>query len=318
MSDIIDTDAIDAEVMKAESDYLVKKGNAELEASDQERMLQARRTSELNRIAADLPDDPTALWSYAEHSLTQSAISMIDAGRAFLKLKEILPHGAFQAGLNERGIPARTAQRTSASAARFADRSEKFLKMGRTKLYACLDFSDDDLDALEDGQSILDITLDDMDRMTSRELKAAIKKRDVELALKDQMVEATNKVMADKDARFNELDKELHLRSGRSLPWHEQIAPLKDEMNMVSNVLDEALGKMLIMHHAILNMDLDDDVRDVARRSLVTRYAEVMDRAAVLVAECQGQFDLELCGYIGGMREFIMQVPGEDLSEQAD
>jgi len=89
-------------------------------------------------------------------------------------------------------------------------------------------------------------------------------------------------------------------------------------MNMCSNILDEVLGRMLILHQSILAVDLDDDVRDIARRSMVTRHKEVLDRAAVLVAECQGQFDLELGGYIGAMGDFIMQVPGEDLPSDED
>jgi len=310
---MIDIDPIE----EADKTRIGDAAEATIAEADKQRMQTIRREGELKRIAGDLPEDAPSLWLFAEHSLTQSAISMIDAGRAFIKLKETLPHGEFQAGLKGRGISLQSARQIMASARRFADRSEKFFKLGRTKLYACLEFSNDDLDALEEGESILDMDLDKMDRMTVRELKAAIARRDADLQIKDQMLEATNKVMSDKDARFNEMEKELHLRSGRTLPWQEQVAPMKDEMNMVSNVLDEALGRMLVLHQSILALDLDDDVRDIARRSMVTRYKEVLDRAAVLVAECQGQFDLELGGYIGAMTDFIMQVPGDEDQDAA-
>jgi len=186
---MIDIDPIE----QADAHRISDAMDASTAKADKQRMQAVKREGELKRIASDLPDDAPSLWLFAEHSLTQSAISMIDAGRAFIKLKETLPHGEFQAGLKDRGIGARSAQKIMTSARRFADRSERFLKLGRTKLYACLEFSDDDLDALEDGESILDMDLDKMDRMTSRELRAAIQKRDADLKIKDQLLESKNK-----------------------------------------------------------------------------------------------------------------------------
>ncbi len=186
---MIDIDPIE----EADKARIGSEAEASVAEADQQRLIARRRESELKHIAADLPEDEASLWMYAEHSLAQSAISMIDAGRALIKLKETLPHGDFQAGIKERGISPRTARKIMASARRFADRSEKFLKLGRSKLYACMDLDDDDLDALEDGKSILDVDLDKMDRMTTAELRAAIQKREADLAIKDQLLESKNK-----------------------------------------------------------------------------------------------------------------------------
>lgn len=177
---------------QADADRINGATRASLDAGDRQRMAAIKRDIELQRIAGDLPDDERALWLFAEHSLTQSAISMIDAGRAFIKLKEMLPHGEYQTRLSERGISARSARQIAANARRFADRSEKFLNLSRSKLYACLEFSDDELDALEDGQSVLDVDLEAIDRMTVRELKAAIKQRDKALDVKDELLESKN------------------------------------------------------------------------------------------------------------------------------
>jgi hypothetical protein len=130
---------------------------------------------------------------FAEHSLAQATISIFDAGRALIKLKEISPHGAFGNELSERGIPARTARNFMAVARTFSERGEKLKKLNRSKLFACLELFPEELNALEDGDSVLGITLDDMDRMTATELKAAIKKRDADLEIKDQLLESKNK-----------------------------------------------------------------------------------------------------------------------------
>jgi len=180
-------------VQEADKERLSKQAEATVAQADKERILATRREGELHRIAGDLPDDPRALWMFAEHSLTQAAVSSIDAGRALIKLKAILPHGEFGPALEDRGISTRTASSLMKIAAKFSERSEKFTKLGRSKLYACLELSDNALDMLDDGESILGFKLDDMDRMTNRELKAAIKKRDNDIVIKDQLLESKNK-----------------------------------------------------------------------------------------------------------------------------
>ena len=190
-------DNIAEQLEQADKKRIIESGEAELVEADEQRMISVRRETELSRISGDLPSDPQVLWMYAEHSLTQSAISMIDAGRAFIKLKEIIPHGEFNVGLKERGISPRSARQIMAGARRFADRSEKFIKLGRTKLYACLEFEDSELDALEEGGSILDHDLDSFDKMTTRELKELIRKRDADIDVKDQLLESKNKQIDD-------------------------------------------------------------------------------------------------------------------------
>ena len=194
---ILSDDPVEQTILEADAQRMNQAGEAELAEADEQRILSVRRESELNRIAGDLPDDMAALWVFAEYNLTQSIVTMIHAGRAFIKLKEKLPHGEYEAGLKERGIPPQTAWQMSRVALRFADRSEKFLKLGRTKLYACLEFSNEELDVLEEGGSILDQDLDALDKMTTRELKALIKKKDADLDVKDQLLESKNKQIDD-------------------------------------------------------------------------------------------------------------------------
>jgi len=128
---------------------------------------------------------------------SQAAVSFIDTGRALIKLKEQLPHGEFRSGLEYRGIPKSTANDMMRVARKMSWRSDKFIKLGRAKLYACMELDDDEIDALEDGGSILDITLDDMDRMTTRELKDALKKSRADSDVKDRLLQSKNKQIDD-------------------------------------------------------------------------------------------------------------------------
>lgn len=180
-------------VENSDAKRIAKQAEQTVAQADGERILATRRERELDKIAGDLPDDISALWMFTEHSMVQEAVSGIDVGRGLLKLKERLAHGEFMNGLEERKIPARTARNKMAIAFRFADRSEKLLNLGRTKLYACLDFDDAQLDALEAGESILDKDLDEIDRMTTREVKKLVQKMESDLAIKDQLLESKNR-----------------------------------------------------------------------------------------------------------------------------
>ena len=254
------TTSQEKKIEQADKDRIAKQAEETVAQADKERMLATRREGELTRIAGDLPDDNKALWMFVEHSLTQSAVSMIDAGRALIKLKEGLPHGEYEAGLKERGISPRSAHRICASARAFADRSEKFLKLGRTKLYACLDFSNEELDALEDGQSVLDITLDDLDRMTTRELKTLVQKRDADLEIKEQLLESKNKQI---DAIATELEKTKgNMLEGEDSPIVQTIK---------ANGMQTAGSIILLRNHAdkLAQKGGEADVYEVAALSCV-------------------------------------------------
>lgn len=65
---------------------------------------------------------------------------------------------------------------------------------------------DEELDALADGGTVAGATLDDIDRMTSRELKAALREARETNAAQQQ-------VLAGKDEKINELATKLEKKS---------------------------------------------------------------------------------------------------------
>jgi len=315
----LNQDAVDAEIIKSDSDRITKSGKKELEAIDGVRI-----ASEKYNENRDLANQ---LLGQAQMA---GALQKVCRLSALLKLRFVKEnklyrhiktadgqHFSWKMYCDEYGTSHKTVDEQLLNLQVFGEEAmSAFQRMdvGYRELRKLRKLPEEDRQIIIESEAI-----DTGDKDAVRELLEDIvskhaKEKEVaaqrEETLKEAL-DASNKIMADKDARFNALEKELHLRSGRTMPWQEKVAPLKDEMNMVSNVLDEALGRMLVLHQSILGLDMDDDVRDIARRSMVTRYKEVLDRAAVLVSECQGQFDLELGGYIGAMHDFIMQVPGE-------
>ena len=207
----------DAERIAGQAEDVVAKADAE-------RMRDAARGALLDRLTGDLPDDPKALWLIAEHSMTQACVSMIEVGRALIKLKESLPHGEFEDGLRERGIPARTAQRLMLAARKFSDRSERLLKLGRSKLYAIAEMLDDEsLDKLEAGEDVLGMTLDEAERMTARDLRERLRKMEADVEVKE-------KLLAEKNQHIDDLATELErLKGGVQRPEDDpRIAQIRE------------------------------------------------------------------------------------------
>jgi len=272
-------------IQQADAERISKQAEEVVEQADKERILATRREGELHRIAGDLPDDPKALWMFAEHSLTQSAISMIDAGRAFIKLKEILPQGEYLKGLSERGISPRNAQQICASARAFADRSEKFLKLGRTKLYACLEFSNEELDALEAGESVLDNDLDDLDRMTTRELKALVQKRDADLEIKNQLLESKNK-------QIDSIATEFEKAKGAIMEGdtHPSVAEIESERAQILIPLIRLAARAKNMEVDAMNGNEPNRDEYFALQSALNVLRDQMAQAMDALYNCGGSF----------------------------
>lgn len=177
--------------------------------ADAERIENAERQALLRRISGELPDDPAALWLITEQGLGRICMDIVLVGRSMLKLKEILPDGGFEAGLRERGIAPRTARQMMMVARRFSDRSERLLRLGRSKIYAIAEMlNDEQVAQLDAGEDVLGLTLDEAERMTARELRERLKKIQAEIEVKD-------KLLAEKNKAIDELAGEIERLKGR-------------------------------------------------------------------------------------------------------
>jgi len=113
--------------------------------------------------------------------MAQSAEAMLEAGKRLVILKENEPHGDYLDIIQERlGMEPRIAQKMAQAALKYlspalVNNAKSLSHLGKTKLYELMLEDDDDLAALAEGGTIAGLDLDDIDRMTSRELKAALR-----------------------------------------------------------------------------------------------------------------------------------------------
>ena len=155
-----------------------------------------------------------AVWiERGRFAVRQTMEGMFELGRTLIVIKEHTPHGRFTEIIStEFGLHEREARRLMNATLRFIDPKMKsaqprLMTLGKSKLLELLVEDDDTLLELADGGDINGHTLDDVDRMTVKELRLALREsRDT--------AEAKDKLIADKSRKIDELAEKLTKKQG--------------------------------------------------------------------------------------------------------
>jgi len=145
-------------------------------------------------------------------------------GKRFIRIKAHEDHGRFMRSIENVGMTDRSVRYAMAAARKFSDR-KSISDLGSTKMIALSVLDDDEVEKLDSGGAIAGMKLDDIDRMTVRELRENLRK-EKEAVKKEKETrknerEAFKKSMIQKDEKINELDMKM---SGMEPPTKEQIA----------------------------------------------------------------------------------------------
>ncbi len=150
-----------------------------------------------------------AVWiERGRFAVRQTMEGMFELGRALIIIKEHTPHGRFaEIAEQEFGLGRRESQRLMNATLRFMDPKMKqaqpqLMKLGKSKMLELLVEDDDTLLEFAEGGEINGNTLDDVDRMTVKELRVALRES-------RETAEAKDKVIADKNKKVDELAEKL-------------------------------------------------------------------------------------------------------------
>ncbi|EQB6689901.1 DUF3102 domain-containing protein [Salmonella enterica subsp. enterica serovar Newport] len=169
------------------------------------------RLAIMEQFGEGLPYERTRVINEARFYMAQSAEAMLEAGKRLVILKENEPYGEFQTiAQNELGLDDRIARKMAQAAIKFLspkleDKRKTFSDLGRSKLYELMLEDDEELAELAEGGTVAGLTLDDIDRMSVRELRKALRESKEDLA-------ASRKLNAEKSQEINEL-KETQFRT---------------------------------------------------------------------------------------------------------
>ena len=182
-------------------------------------------------------------------AMRQTVEGMFELGRVLIVLKEHMTWEKFADVCEVFGMSVRAAQQLTQAARRFATpqmqkAQSKLMELGKSKLLELLVEEDETLTELADGGEVNGMTLDDVDRMTVRELRAALRES-------RETAEAKDKIIADKNKKVDELAEKLAKKQTGKEPKPEDV------------------GSELTMQLSGL---------EVAARSDLSRFAEVFEQ----------------------------------------
>ncbi|WP_290608852.1 helix-turn-helix domain-containing protein [Arsenophonus sp. ENCA] len=173
------------------------------------------------RFGDGLPYERERIVHEARFYMAQSAEAMLEAGKRLIIIKENEPHGEFINIVTDRlGLTPTTAQRLMKASVKYLSptlqsKTPSLAFLGKTKLYELMLEDDEDLAELAEGGTIAGLTLDDVDRMSVRELRAALRKDEAALKRSQQLV-------AEKEKQLQQLSQQLAGKTAMSTASDEE------------------------------------------------------------------------------------------------
>ncbi|EKI6742575.1 DUF3102 domain-containing protein [Cronobacter sakazakii] len=200
----------------------------------------------MQQFGDGLPYERDRIVHETRFYMAQSAEAMLEAGKRLVILKENEPYGDFTNILeNDLGLAPQVARRMMQASVKFLGNGDDQPKrsalsvLGKTKLYELMVLDDEELDALADGGTVAGATLDDIDRMTSRELKAALREARETNA-------AQQRVLADKNEKIDSLSTKLEKKSRIQPPKpDEEVKKLRAEVTALAVEAESAIAVRL-------------------------------------------------------------------------
>ena len=154
----------------------------------------------------------------------QAGTALLEMGKRFIRIKAHEAHGRFLKAIENVGMTDRSVRYAMAAAHRFSNR-KSISDLGNTKMIALSVLDEEEIEKLDKGGDVAGMTLDDIDRMSTRELRDNLRKerekikKEKEARKRDR--EAQEKAIAQKEAKINELDQQLRYQQP---PTQEQLA----------------------------------------------------------------------------------------------
>lgn len=180
------------------------------------------------QFRVDMPYHLDLYVNAIRQDAAESAQRLLRIGHMLIVIREREPRDVYTDALARAGLSPRFAVRAIQAAMKLSDR-RAIQQLGVSKALELLSEDDDTLDALEEGGTVAGLTLDEIDRMSVRELRATLR---TERAERSDEKAAEADIVRRKDERINALlrDKRRVERSGARV----QAGELLEQLDRVS------------------------------------------------------------------------------------
>lgn len=208
-------------------------------------------------------------------------------GGLLLVRKELTPYGEWLPTLEKLIIAKRTAERFMGAALKISQNRHLAEVVSRgldsyAKLLELLTMDDDEAGRLLDGESVRGVTLDDVDRMTASELRAALRQERLRSDEKDKDHESLSKLYRDARSQLTE----YKVGSLKPKALDQQMASWPGTAGYLLGEIRRNLAQLSLLIETAEQLPIPDDD---------TPEADVHQRAMRLLYDALGQplFDLK-------------------------
>ncbi|HCA4971331.1 TPA: DUF3102 domain-containing protein [Acinetobacter baumannii] len=251
-----------------------------------------RHTQSVAGLATQLGYDGTLTVGALEDEIRfyqrRTVEACLELGKRLILLKEMTPHGEFKQRTDMLNINERAARRFMSAALKFSKTDNlTVLKAAgnQSKLLELLVLDDEEIAELSSGGSVNDITLDDIDRMTTSELRKKIREIKADK-------EATDLLLQKKDQKINELDSEL---TKAKSPDQIKKRAESEAQQLAKKALEEANTACLTMHNDTVRFTNSiNSVLDTINENGLFNIQEQVEAAVVAAFQQIAQTSVEL------------------------
>lgn len=253
------TDAHDAQVSKSATDLSE---------------WQAQSVVNTRALAQQLHYDGLLTREFLEQGIVESMARIGDElriiGTRLLLIREQSAHGEFLISLEKVGITPRGAQKIMQAVLKFPNTPTlaHLSKLGRSKLFELALLDDDVLDVLEHEGTVLGFKVDELDQMSVREMRVALREAKA-------TNEATEKLLAAKDQKLNAMS-----RKGQAVAFTDGchvFSTLIDQIDQVRRQLNLSLGVLDECMTAALQVEIDEIERPAAQHAYTALAQAIND-----------------------------------------
>lgn len=271
----------------------VEQVNAHLRTVDKREMQLAKIDRRFGGIDGEVvPYQRDRIIDELRFFMAQSAQALLETGKRLLLIKEHESHGDWLECLRRAGIEAGVAQRAMKAAVRFGgSNTPTSAYLGKSKMIELMVLDDESIAELDQGGTVAGLTLDKIDKMSVRELRAALRAANEEKAAKDRL-------LAEKNTRIDELQS----RPLASVTWDYTAKLLIEESDALFAIVQENLGRLMAVQQAMMTADFGNDA-DVDRglRACAIAFGDKLTRSSQMLSELRGMHDRTLGGFVDAL-----------------
>ena len=240
----------------------------------------ATQLIEIDKDFADAPYSLDNAITEAKFFINQTAGSIIEAGKRLLLIKEHEGHGGFIPALEQIGIDYYAANRLMKVALKFGKSNIatlQHLNFSKGKFLELAVLDDEEIEGLGKGETVRGLKLDEVDKMSVRELRAALRKeqadRDKDREDAYQRLAARQKILDDKNRQLDEMAAKLNgsreTDSDRRFdPAHRYKYDVLHEMMAITAKINSSMVSRLAALKDICGPDRHEEFRLIAGQVL--------------------------------------------------